>query len=152
MANKKTESAINNIEINKEGNYILISINPKIYPMEIIYCAAYVFLDRAYVLIDGNPEEEVFVELKPKGDVDLKTLGMEFNNELLNYEVYTIQAARTQQVRDALVERVFLTNTAVNSDVEKCYPEKDEEFQELQYEEDPLGIAKPWNQKSKKTD
>jgi len=116
---KDTDSkGINNLEINKEGEYLIVSINPKIYPLEVIYSAAYVFLDRAYLLIDGNPEEEIFVQMKPKNrKEDLEKLGNEFNNELVNYSVYVVQAVRNQPLRKAIIERALLTNT---TEIEYC--------------------------------
>jgi len=109
---KNAESrGINNLEIDKKGDYLIVSINPKIYPLEVIYSAAYVFLDRAYLTIDGNPEEEIFVQMKPKGKENLEKLGLEFNNELVNYSVYVVQATRNQPLRKAIIERALLTNT-----------------------------------------
>ncbi len=151
----ENESKINNMDINEKGNFVLVSINPKIYPLEIIYSAAYTFIDRAYVIIDGDPSEELFVELKLKEKGDLETLGREFNNELVNYAVYAVQSVRTQNVRDALVEKVFSSNTedatttqATETDVE----DEDDEFKGMDYENDPAGITKPWTSKEKEKD
>lgn len=121
MAKDADSKGINNLEIGKEGEYLIVSINPKIYPLEVIYSAAYVFLDRAYLLIDGNPEEEVFVQMKPKNrKEDLEKLGNEFNNELVNYSVYVVQAVRNQPLRKAIIERALLTNTTEIEHCPKC--------------------------------
>lgn len=118
MTKDTGSKGINNLEIDKKGGYLIVSINPKIYPLEVIYSAAYVFLDQAYLLIDGNPEEEIFVQLKPKNrKEDLEKLGNEFNNELVNYSVYVVQAVRNQPLRKAIIERALLTNT---TEVENC--------------------------------
>lgn len=127
-----------NLEINKKENFVLVSVNPKIYPLNVIYAAAYVFIDRAYVIIDGNPEEGVIVELKAKGKEDLKKLGYEFNNELLNYAVYEGQAKDNSEVRAVLIKRALLTNG--------------EEETEDDFIEDPEGIAVPWEEKYGKKD
>ena len=106
-----SSNGINNLEIDKKGGYLIVSINPKIYPLEVIYSAAYVFLDRAYLIIDGNPEEEIFIQMKPKNKKEnLEKLGNEFNNELVNYSVYVVQAVRNQPLRKAIIERALLTN------------------------------------------
>ena len=57
---------ISNMEINKEEGYALISINPKIYPLDVVYSAVYILLDKAYIVIDGDPEEEIIVEIRSK--------------------------------------------------------------------------------------
>lgn len=151
----ENKSKINNIDINKKGNFVLVSINPKIYPLEIIYSAAYTFIDRAYVIIDGNPSEELFVELKLKEKGDLETLGREFNNELVNYAVYAVQSVRTQNVRDALVEKVFSSNTedaTTTQETETDVEDEDDEFKGMDYETDPAGITKPWTSEKKEKD
>ncbi|UCC91388.1 MAG: hypothetical protein JSV39_03685 [Candidatus Aenigmatarchaeota archaeon] len=118
MAKEMGSKGINNLEIDKKGGYLIVSINPKIYPLEVIYSAAYVFLDKAYLIIDGNPKEEIFVQMKPKeGKKVLEELGNEFNNELVNYSVYVVQAVRNQPLRKAIIERVLLTNI---KEIEHC--------------------------------
>jgi His-Xaa-Ser system protein HxsD len=59
-----------------------ISLNPKIYPLEALYSAAYVFLDRAYIRFEGDPDKEIKVLIKPKGDEE--KIADEFMNELIN--------------------------------------------------------------------
>ncbi len=108
--NKK--SPIDNMHVNKKGNYVLISINPLIYPLSVVYSACYVFIDRAYVLIDGDPEAEILVELRPQDkSTKIEVLAREFNNELLSYAEYTTRAARNQRLREAIIQRVLLTNS-----------------------------------------
>lgn len=126
-------SPIDNIEVSPEANYVIVSLNPKIYPLEVVYSAAYMFIDRAYVILDGDLSEEVLVELRPKKEgQDLQILGREFNNELVNYAASAVQSLRGQEVRDAIVRRAFLTNSGSE-------PADD-------FVNDPDGIAKPWKQ------
>lgn len=99
-----------NLEINEKEGYVWISVNPKIYSLAVIYSAAYVFIDDSYVLIDGDPLEEIIVELRPKEKKDLKTLGREFNTELVNYAAYAANCARNAKLREAILRRVLLTN------------------------------------------
>lgn len=104
-------SALGNIELNKEENYILFSINPKIYSLDIIRAAAYILLDKAYILLDGNPEEKILVEIRPKSkEHSPQTLAMEFNNELLNYSVYKAQSEKNKGIRELLLQRILFTN------------------------------------------
>lgn len=104
----KDIKVIHNIEINKKENYVKISVNPKIYPLHIIYSAAYVFLDKAFVNIEGNPEEEIFVTLIPKqSNMNLEVLGRDFNNELINYAAFSIRYGLTKQIREKIVEKLL---------------------------------------------
>ena len=124
-----------NMEIHKDENYIIVSLNPKIHSLDVIYSAAYVFMDKAYIIIGGNPEKEIIIEMRPKGTTDLEKLGYEFNNEILNYSVYKIQSEKNKDIRNAIVQRALLTN------------DLPEETSEESYIDDPEGIAIPWEEK-----
>jgi His-Xaa-Ser system protein HxsD len=143
---------ISNMEI--ENDSVLLSINPKIYPLEAIYSAAYVFLDKVYIMLDGDPESEVIVELKPKNKQnsreELEALGREFNNELINYSDYQKRSERTARVRELIMQRALLTNAQIageqdydaDASLNGTVSEDDSDFLE-----DPEGIAIPWEEK-----
>lgn len=104
-----------NLEIREKEGYVWVSVNPKIYHLDVIYSAAYMFLETCYVMIDGDPMEEVIVELRSKNKTeptDLRTLGREFNNELINYANYAVQCIRNAGIRETILKRVLLTQDA----------------------------------------
>ncbi len=109
-----------NIQLN--GEEITLKVNSKVYPLEAVYSAAYVFLDRAYIILDGDPEKEVIVKMslkdEAKKEFTLEKLGNEFNNELLNYADYLSRAKRTQKLREMFLQRAIITNDPAV--VEKC--------------------------------
>jgi len=126
------------IELKKNQNQILVKINPKLYPLEAVYGACYVFLDKAYVFLDGDPKKEIKVFLKGKEKLtsqELEGLAGEFSNELLNYALRNEISKRNQKIREYIVgQALFFANP--------------EEFEEdKSFEEDPLGIAIPWEEK-----
>lgn len=125
------ENHLGNMEIHKE--HITISVNPKIYPLDVIYSAAYVLMDKAYIILDGDPGKKVIAEIRPKGKYDLIKLGREFNDELINYAVYKAQSEKNKGLREAFIQRALLTNLL--------------EVKEENYKEDPEGIAVPWEEK-----
>lgn len=98
---------ISNMEIYED--HVLLSINPKIYPLDVVYSAAYALLDKAYIVLDGDPEEEIIAEIRSKIKVDIKKLGDEFNNELINYAVYKKQSEKNALIRQAIIQRALLT-------------------------------------------
>ncbi len=150
-----------NMEINKKEGYALLSVNPNIYPLDVVLSTAYVFLERCYVLVDGDPNEEIVVELRPKDKKqDIEKLGREFNNELVSYASYAVQSLKNAPLREAIINRVLLTN----SQDEECYEEEpfdenpediakpwedddDDNAGEASYLDDPEGIAVPWEEK-----
>jgi len=124
-----------NIEVQKSKNNVIVSVNPKVYGLDTIFSAAYIFIDKAYVIIDGDPNEQIIVQLKAKDkNTDLERLGRDFNNELINYSFYAIQTARSMPIRAAMIQRAFKTHT---SEVEEGMEDLEE-------------IAKPWKSRRKK--
>ena len=136
----------NKIKI-KNGSAVL-SVNPRVYPLEAVYSAAYVFLDKAYMLLDGDPKKEILVELKPKSKEDLKKLGLEFFNELINYADYQKRAKQTKEIRETILQRALITNDpSMVQDNEKFDGILKELEDDDDYLDDPEGIAVPWEEK-----
>ncbi|MEM4266546.1 MAG: hypothetical protein QW404_00625 [Candidatus Nanoarchaeia archaeon] len=119
-----------NLEIFEKEGYLWVSVNPKIYSLDVVYSAAYMFIDDCYVLIEGDPEEEIIVELRPKVRKDLKLLGNEFNNELVKYATYEAKCAKNAKLREFILRRVLLTNDIdIKSEIKKLeHGRKDQEI------------------------
>lgn len=100
-----------NIEINGEENFALVSVNPKIYSMAVVFSAAYVMLEKAFVVIDGNPEEQIVVSLEPKNGKDVEGLAREFNEQLVNFAVNLEQSQATKAIREEFIKQAFLTHS-----------------------------------------
>ncbi|MCF7861543.1 hypothetical protein K9M79_04835 [Candidatus Woesearchaeota archaeon] len=134
-----------NLEINKEEGYVMISVNPKFYPTDVVMSAAYIFSDRTYVLVDGDPIEEIIVKLIPKEKADVEKLGREFNNELVEYANHTISAIKNAKLREAILNRVLLTSSLEKQEIEEDFGALDEAKPWMT--NDPDGVAKPWEEK-----
>lgn len=142
----KVQKGISNTSIDKEENCVVLSINTKIYPLDVVYSAAYIFIDRAYILLDGDPKNKVTVELRPKQkSQDLEKLGMDFNNELLNYAFYKTQSEKNKDIRTTLIQAALLANEPRAADTE----DNDilDELDDDDFLDDPEGIAIPWEEK-----
>jgi His-Xaa-Ser system protein HxsD len=99
-------NALGNIKIEEE--YATFTINPKIYPLEVIYSAAYIMIDKAFIILDGDPETEIIVEIRKKEEAnEIKDLVVEFNEELLNYATYITQMKRTKVLREILLNKAL---------------------------------------------
>jgi His-Xaa-Ser system protein HxsD len=134
-----------NLQVNKKDNSVTVFVNTSIYPLDVIYSASYVFLDRAYVLIDGDPKKAVTVKLLPKEKQDPEKMGMEFNNELLNYSLYKKQSEKNAAIREAMLQRALLTAEFAPEAPSVEIPEFEEA--DADFLEDPEGIAIPWEEK-----
>jgi His-Xaa-Ser system protein HxsD len=78
-----TQSQIETLD--PTASTLTLSLDTALYPRDVLYAAAYVFLDRAYVLLDRD-ESRFLVHLRGKQPLDeatLRAMAGEFENELL---------------------------------------------------------------------
>ena len=119
-----------------------ITVDTKIYPLEVIYGAAYVFLDKAYIYLDGDPQKKIIVRIKNKqgsGKWIAEKLRDEFMNELLNYGLRYQISKNNRKIREYIIGTALLSTTGLEEKTEK---ETEEDWQG-----DTLGIAVPWEEK-----
>ncbi len=109
--------------------------------MEAVYGTAYVFVDRAYLFLENKGKDKIEVSLKGKKKLNpkkLEELKGEFLNELLNYSFRIKLVRGNKKIRDYIISQALLS--AVGG-------ESQESEEEMKYEDDPLGIAVPWEEK-----
>lgn len=120
-----------------------IKLNPKIYPLEAILNACYNFIDRAYIFLDTDHKSEIIkVSLKGKNKLSqsrLETLRGEFMNELLHCALRYQISKNNKKIREYIIGRA-LYSALPSSDLFTA-------DEKLDYQEDPLGIAIPWEEK-----
>ena len=129
---------------------LTLSLDIGLYPREILYAAAYVFLDRAYVLLD-RVESRFVVHFRAKHPVEaatLRAMAGEFENELLAQALrHHVVDANRRIIED--VVSVAIAGAAVGVEgsggsgleggtlVDPADPQDG-------FLADPQGIARPW--------
>jgi len=155
----------------------LVSINTKFYPLEAIYGAAYAFIDKAYIFLDGDEENKIDIKIKLKPEStfvfkDVKELKGEFLNELLNFSWRHQISKENKNLREYIVGAALLgvageasfyressseiatdpaTQLNISGEGEINLTGKGLETSDFIFE-DPLGIAVPWEEKFSKKD
>ena len=96
--------------LDAKSNTATLALDSGLYPIDVIYGAAYALIDRAYVLLDREPNTKgkghrFVIHLRGKmelGDVGLQALSGEFGNELLS------QALRRKVVKqnNSIIEEI----------------------------------------------
>jgi His-Xaa-Ser system protein HxsD len=130
---------------------VTMTVDATLYPLEALYGASYIFIDRCYLLLDKPDAGHFKITLAPKQgtpDTDaLKALVGEFANELLSC------AWRAQITQENRVVIETLTSRAIAGamgpptfDNLAAFDFTEEPF------EDPLGIAQSWEEKYKRKD
>lgn len=142
---------------NIEENEIRWILSTSTYPMDAIYGACYVFVDRCYVYLDAPAPRRVEVVLRGKEPLDraeMEALVGDFANGLLHQVIRIRLAKRTGAVRDMIVGRALLsaqpdadplTEDAYGAPGAELDPIPEDELGD--YLDDPLGIAVPWEEK-----
>jgi len=116
-----------------------------LYPLDAVYGAAYVFIDRCYVLLDLVDEDRLKVELTGREQLDgdqLRRLAGEFGNELLTHA----WRHRVTEANRPLVEAVCLRALAGAGGLPTLDELGEDELSDDAFD-DPLGIAVPWEEK-----
>ncbi len=121
---------------------LLLDLPLKLYPLEAIYSACYVFVDRCWILLDQKKAGRVLVRIKVrrKSDSDIEALAADFSGELIRQALRLKIAKRTASVREMLVGRALLAAEPLTLDPIEGEPQDD-------YLADPLGIAVPWEER-----
>jgi His-Xaa-Ser system protein HxsD len=132
----------------EEGS-VHVVLDDSVYPLEAIYGASFVFIDRAFVFVDRPEDGKYRVVLTPKkGKTDeatLKTLVGELANELL------ANAWRHEITKEnrATIEAVTMQAIAGAMGPPSLDELEDFDFSEEPFD-DPLGIAQSWEEKYQK--
>jgi His-Xaa-Ser system protein HxsD len=92
------------------GSTFILDVQAGFYGLEVLFAAAYVFLDRAYIFFDGEPKGTVRITFEPKAETSpekMQALFGDFKNELLAVRVRNTIAERNKVVREYIVSSVL---------------------------------------------
>lgn len=138
-----------NIEIlDPEAARMTLSLETSLYPRDVLYAAAYVFLDRAYVLLDRQGDR-FLVHLRgrsPLAESALRDMAGEFANELLAQAL----RLRVYKANQKIIETVTglaiagATGPYLQGDPVLEVPTPMERDDGQDFVDDPLGLGKPW--------
>lgn len=139
----ETEGAlVDEIRWVEDGTRVALTLDESIYPMDAIYGAAYLFVDRCYVFLSREGDRMVEGRLKPKGESSsaaLQALAGELANELLNQVLRVRIGDSTRKIREYYMARAFFS-TSTQSSIDQLLAELDQE----ELAEDELEIQVPW--------
>ena len=144
------------LSLDPDGGVMTLRLKKGLYPVEVVYGAAYVLIDRAYVVLDKNDAGDVLVHIRAKKDrnaeTDLEALAGDFANECLS-QVLRSRIARQHKGRlEAIIGQAMAGALGVaGSDDDDLGLDDLDDDDALDFLDDPLGIAVPWEEKFKKS-
>jgi His-Xaa-Ser system protein HxsD len=133
---------------------LTLSLDTGLYPRDVLYAAAYVFIDRAYVLLDRD-DSRFFVHLRGKQAIDeagLRALAGEFENELLAQALRLRVSKANQRIIEGITA-LAISGAAGGTGTEGGEAKSDADLVDMQnpggdgFLDDPLGIAAPFEPK-----
>ncbi len=134
------------VEVDLHEGAAVMQLDASLYPLAAVYGAAYVFIDRCFVLLDRPAEDRVRVTLTSKDPAPtpeaLHALVGELANELLAC-AYRHQLAADNRV---VVETVTMQAMAGAMGAPSLADLADFDFTDDALD-DPLGIAQSWEEK-----
>lgn len=140
------ENQVENIQVDAARNVVTVAVNPDVYPLDVIYGASFVYVDRAFVMLDRRDDNHVLVSLTARTARDedgLQSLGGAFANELLTQALRESIAKKTQKIRELVINRALYSTLDSGGAGDMDFEEEDD----LEFLDDPLGIAVPWEEK-----
>jgi His-Xaa-Ser system protein HxsD len=123
---------------------VRFTVDETLYPLDAVYGASYLFVDRCYVFLSRPADRQVEVSLKtrqPTDEAALDALAGEFANELLNQVLRHRVSESTAKIREYYMARAFFS-TPVQASIDDLLAELDAE----ELEEDDLEISVPWEE------
>ncbi|MBI4952715.1 MAG: hypothetical protein HY908_11830 [Myxococcales bacterium] len=129
------------------GGTVELELEEGLYPLEAVYGAAYVFIDRCYVHLDRAAPGRLRVRLRPKApDADSAAFAGEFENELLG-QAWRVQIAQNHRALFEAIASRAVTGAAGPPGLDELF---DMDIGADTAFEDPLGLAMSWEEKYKK--
>ena len=130
---------------------LTLSLDGTLYPRDVVYAAAYVFLDRAYVLLDRH-DTRLLIHLRgkqPLGETVLRAMAGEFGNELLAQAL----RHRVAKANQRIIEDITALAISGAAGPERSAPSAESAMIDMDdpgddgFLDDPLSIAIPWEKK-----
>ena len=156
----QSKDASNTLQLFDGAKSYSFTVNRRIYGVDALLGTAYAFLDRCYILLDVADKDHYKVTMwaKPYVIQSLDELAGEFMNELVNEALRYKIAKQTERTREMVLARAIGHSIPAEpqpqeseAPLEDLPPEVarilEEEDDSLDFLEDPLGIAVPWEEK-----
>jgi len=87
----------------------ILKVNPRLYSLRVVYSCAYLFLDKAYISLDGDPQKGILVKIEAKDGKSSRKIAQEFMNELLSASLRYQISRENRKIRECIVGSALLS-------------------------------------------
>ncbi len=142
------------MEISKKENSAFLFLHCDLYSLEAIYNAAYSFLDKVYIFFSKESSKKIKIKLKAKEkreEKEIEILAGNFLNEVINTGLREMIYKENKNIGKIMLGAALLSSSRnLQEEVRKKKEENDNNSSHEKSNEDPLGIAVPWEEKYEK--
>ena len=135
---------------------LTLSLDVGLYPRDVLYAAAYVFLDRAYVLLDRQDSRFVvrFRSKRPLEEATFHAMAGEFENELLAQALrHQVVNANQRIIEDVVAVAIAGASAGVEPHADAEHPQLIDPGDPADgFLDDPLEIARPFEPEKQGTE
>ena len=129
------------------SNIYEFEVNTKLYPQDAVYSTAYLLLDKYFIKLKSGKKDTIILQIISQEKLEKKAIEdimRKIEQELINQTLRLRIAKENKKLREYILGKALLG--AQFGVIENTIPEKSDE---IDYLEDPLGIATPWEEKNK---
>lgn len=131
----------------KKSKKVSIDLSQEYYPKEAVIITCCQFLRDNYVFLEKR--KDIRVMLTPKKAGGLQKIEREFRNELINNTLRYYISQKNKGIREYIVKTALFCSQPEEAADDLLLKEL-EGAQAAGWQEDPLGIAIPWEEKNRK--
>jgi His-Xaa-Ser system protein HxsD len=133
-------------QVHTEERSVSLLIDTALYPIDAIYSASYVFIDRAFVFLSSESHHQVKVSLtarKNASGADLELLAGDFAHELLAQVIRAKLAQAHQPIAQKVLGQAFAAQDSTAT-IDALLAELARETPPATTQEDPLNVGVAW--------
>ncbi len=87
-----------------------VKFKKSLYSLFSLYNACYVFIDKAYFIVDED-EENFIVYIKGKKEEDTERIAHELANQMINYQRYFANIKENNEIAKLIIQRALFSSS-----------------------------------------
>ncbi len=91
-------------------DWVKVRFKKSLYSLFSLYNACYVFIDKAYFIVDED-EENFIVYVKGKREEDTERIAHELANQMINYQRYFANIKENNEIAKLIIQRALFSSS-----------------------------------------
>lgn len=118
--------------------FVKIFVNPKVFPLHTVFSASYALLGQLSIRIEGDPQKEIIVRLKPKDSTESAEHVKEiFNEKLMDCALDEYRSMATSDIRHYFIKAALSFDADDEIDLWSSQSSEEEYLENISYHISP---------------